>query len=353
MFANDPYPTSASIILDSQSPSRGGSQVDFILQSRRREGIGFCDDLIVTSWAVEWNSRTFCVFQWFIPKTVPYQRLSINGWRTSWLGSVAAEDQGLGYAWSMRVCVFLSPLFQSPLVEALPLCFVQMAQQWRTWHIKFWDLSLSLKLSAVKSSRMTQVQAPNGGKYAFSTKAPQLPFHRAEFCLKVGGHKSQIPYDRPWLPPLEPQQNLHVAFIRFSRPANLQLWGLGVPEWAGIPPNPTVEHQFLWFNSQKIGVYSQSERVCRNTTIKQRNQSFQASNTPPRYFHLEIPGSLAVLMVRHCPAQVPFVPKPHIISWNVRFRVIHSPGLQAPAVRIKIVPTPDGVVKGFVITQFS
>ena len=32
----------------------------------------------------------------------------------------------------VHACVFLSPLFQSPLVEALPLCFVQMAQQWRT-----------------------------------------------------------------------------------------------------------------------------------------------------------------------------------------------------------------------------
>ena len=46
------------------------------------------------------------------------------------LGWAAAEDQGLGYAWSMRG--FLSPLFQSPLVEAPPLRFVQMAQQWRT-----------------------------------------------------------------------------------------------------------------------------------------------------------------------------------------------------------------------------
>ena len=64
-------------------------------------------------------------------KTVPYQRLSINGWRTSWLGSVAAEDQGLGYAWSMRVCVcvfFVAVVFSLHWFEALPLCFVQMAQ---------------------------------------------------------------------------------------------------------------------------------------------------------------------------------------------------------------------------------
>ena len=117
------------------------------------------------------------------------------------------------------------------------------------------------------------------------------------------------------------------------------------PRMGWVPPNPIIEHHFSCrLISKNWGLLPR---------IKQRNQSFQAPNTAPRGFRLEIPGSLAVLLVRHCPAQVPFVPKSHIVSRHVRFGVIHSPGLKSPAVQMKMVPTPGEVVSRFVITQFS